>query len=100
MRIYALVCVGMCALAAPGLAQAQNVLEIGVKGMTCSFCVYGLEKNLGKLEGVADVHVSLELGRARIVMATGHSPDLERICKAIVDAGYTPGDVQTPSEAR
>ena len=33
-------------------ATERQVLEIQVKGMTCPFCAYGIEKNLGKLPGV------------------------------------------------
>jgi copper ion binding protein len=74
-------------------AAGPQVVEINVKGMTCPFCVYGIEKNLGKLPGVAKVQVSLEKKKARVVMKTGATADVEHIKKAILDAGFTPGDV-------
>lgn len=77
----------------PGWARAQQVVEIEVTGMTCPFCVYGTEKNLNKLQGVESADVSLKNKRARIVMKQGESADLEVIRKAIVDAGFTPGEV-------
>jgi hypothetical protein len=30
----------------------RQVVDIAVKGMTCPFCAYGLEKNLGKASEV------------------------------------------------
>ena len=72
-------------------ADGRQVVEIEVTGMTCPFCVYGIEKNLNKLQGVDFVEVSLKNTKARIVMTPGTSPDLEAIRKAIVDSGFTPG---------
>jgi len=34
-------------------------LQVKVGGMACSFCTLTIEKALGRLEGVAAVHVSL-----------------------------------------
>jgi len=74
-------------------AAERETVEIEVNGMTCQFCVYGTEKNLGKLPGVEQANVSLDKKLARIVMAPGEHADLEAINKAIVDAGFTPGAV-------
>ena len=72
-------------------AAAQETIDIEVTGMTCPFCVYGTEKNLGKLPGVEKAVVSLDKKMARITMAPGQHADLDAINKAIVDAGFTPG---------
>lgn len=72
-------------------AAEQEIIEIEITGMTCPFCVYGTEKNLGKLPGVEQAIVSLNKKVARIVMAPGEHADMEAINKAIVDAGFTPG---------
>ncbi len=77
----------------PGWAGAPQVVEIEVTGMTCPFCVYGTEKKLNKLQGVEAADVSLKNKRARIIMKQGESADLEAIRMAIVDAGFTPGEV-------
>ncbi|KRT56625.1 heavy-metal-associated domain-containing protein [endosymbiont of Ridgeia piscesae] len=73
-------------------ADEPQVVEIEVTGMTCPFCVYGTEKQLNKLQGVESADVSLKNKRARIVMKPGESADLEAIRKAIVAAGFTPGE--------
>lgn len=78
-------------LSAVAVADELQVVEIGVKGMTCEFCVASVEKNLRKLDGVKEVHVDLKQNRARIVMAPGQKADVEEIKKLITSAGFTPG---------
>lgn len=73
-------------------AAEHQVLEVEVKGMTCPFCAYGIEKNLSKLPGVAKAQVSLEVKKARVVMQPGHAPDEARVRKVILDSGFTPGE--------
>ncbi len=85
-------------IAAQGWAGDPQIIEIEVSGMTCPFCVYGTEKQLSKLQGVEAADVSLKNKRARIVMKQGESADLEAVRKAIVDAGFTPGDVIPSSD--
>jgi copper chaperone CopZ len=75
-------------------ASDREVVEIDVSGMTCPFCVYGTEKNLGKLPDVAEAVVSLDKKKARVVMAPGAHADIEAIRKAILDAGFSPGAVR------
>ncbi len=77
--------------AAPKAAE-QQILEIQVKGMTCPFCAYGIEKNLSKLPGVVKAQVSLEAKKVRVVMQPGRAPDEARVRKVIVDSGFTPGE--------
>jgi copper chaperone CopZ len=74
------------------VAEPSQILEIDVAGMTCPFCVYGIEKSIGKLEGVKTVEVSLELKKARVVMKAGEKLDEARIRELIRDAGFTPGE--------
>ncbi|GMQ91005.1 MAG: hypothetical protein BMS9Abin11_0310 [Gammaproteobacteria bacterium] len=75
-----------------------QILEIGVKGMSCEFCVAKMTSNLGKLPGVAKVDVSLKLKRARVVMKSGKMADVGRIKKTIVDTGFTPGAVKAATK--
>jgi len=76
------------------IADKTTVVEIDVNGMTCAFCVEGLHKSLLKVPGVEIAEVSLKLNRARIEMGSKHKPDIEAIKRAIVNAGFTPGDVR------
>ena len=85
---------GWLVFGGPALAASQEVLEIDISGMTCAFCVYGVEKNLGKLAGVDGVEVSLEADKARVIMEPGESADEDSIRECILDAGFTPGEAR------
>ncbi len=75
------------------LASAQT-MEIPIQGMTCPFCADGLHRKLGKLPGVEKAEVSLKLKKARLTLKEGASIDEEMVKKAILDAGFTPGEVE------
>ncbi len=79
-------------------ADSHEVLEIDVAGMTCTFCAYGIEKNLGKLDGVDKAEVSLELKKARVTMKPGVSADEVRIREVIRDGGFTPNESSRHTE--
>lgn len=70
------------------LVQAETV-EIDIHGMSCAFCVEGLQKQLSKLPDIVKVDVSLRLKKVRIE-SKGKELDMERVRKAIFDAGFTP----------
>jgi len=75
----------------------QQVIELPVSGMVCEFCVYGVKKQLKKVNGVQDVDVSLENKRARIVMAPDQKADIDAIRNAVTEAGFTPGEAKSVS---
>ena len=75
-------------------AAGAQVVEIPVTGMTCPFCVYGTQKKLSHLEGVASAEVSIKNHRARITMQPGRQADLMAIRRAIREAGFTPGEAR------
>jgi periplasmic mercuric ion binding protein len=79
----------------PISALAENV-QITVRGMVCSFCAQGIEKNLGKLEGVSNVKVSLEKKEVTLVTSSDKVSD-EQLRKVVNDAGY---DVENITRAK
>ena len=95
MNKAALVIVSLLWLPIATWAAEQEVVEINVTGLACPFCAYGLEKNLKKLPEVSTVTVNLADNMARVIMNADHEADLESIKKAIVKAGFTPGDATT-----
>ncbi len=88
------------ALGVPLLAfgAERQVVDIAVKGMTCPFCAYGLEKNLGKAKEVDHAAASLKEQNVRIVLKPGTQPDVDRYKQLIHDAGFTPGEAHVVQE--
>ena len=76
----------------------ETVLEIDINGMTCPFCVYSLEKELGKLSEVKQVMISLKSSKARLTLKEGANIDPETLQQVVLNAGYTPGEVRDVSE--
>ena len=81
-----------------GWAAGQQVVEIGVSGLACPFCAYSLEKNLTRLPEVDSVEIDLAANLARVVIKVDHVANLEQIKRAVVNAGFTPGDATTTIE--
>ncbi len=95
MKKIALVVVALLWLPTAAWAVDQEVVDIGVSGLACPFCAYGLEKNLSKLPEVDSAEVNLAAKSARVLIKADHTADLERIKQAIVKAGFTPGEATT-----
>ncbi|HHH44378.1 MAG TPA: heavy-metal-associated domain-containing protein [Gammaproteobacteria bacterium] len=90
--------VGLLLFVSLARAETPQRVEIEVTGMTCPFCVYGTEKKLNGLPGVASAEVSLKNKKALIRMEPGQQADLNAIREAITDAGFTPGKVTVESD--
>ncbi len=80
-------------LGLPTLVLAKTI-EIDIHGMTCSFCVEGLHKELSELPDISRVDVSLKSKKVRIVSKDSQL-DMARINQAILDAGFTPMEVHS-----
>ena len=76
----------------------ETVLEIDINGMTCPFCVYSLEKELGKLSEVEKVLISLKLNKARLTLKEGAHIDADTLREVVLTTGFTPGEVREVSE--
>ncbi len=76
-------------LAAPAWAgQAAKVYNVGVDGLGCPFCAYGIEKQLGSVEGVAKVDVEIKSGMVIVTMAAGAALDRDTAQQAVENAGF------------
>ncbi len=85
-------------LSASVFGADETVLEIDINGMTCPFCVYSLEKELGKLSEVKQVLISLKSNKARLTLKEGAHIDSVTLQEVVLGAGYTPGEVRDVSE--
>ena len=70
-------------------AQTQMKYVIQVKGLTCPFCAYGLEKKLRKVKGVASVSIDLEKDEAVVTTKAGETVGEECLREAVHSAGFS-----------
>lgn len=74
--------------AAPSLGAVEE-LRVRVKGLACPFCVFGIEKELKKLPGVASVETTIRTGVVRITMSPEASLELGRLDEAVKRSGFS-----------
>ena len=80
-------------------ANAQvNQVRLRVDGLACSFCAYGLEKKLKKLDGVKKVTVALNKGMVALEGKEGHSISFSKIETLVKDAGFTLRECRVTAE--
>lgn len=75
--------------AVPAMAEAgANKYEIGVDGISCPFCSYGIEKELSTIKGVDKLGVDIKRGVVTVHMLAGARLDEAQARKATKDAGF------------
>lgn len=67
---------------------------IKVEGLSCPFCVQGLEKHLKKLDAVKGVSTSLKNGEAILDLKPGHTVGEKEVREAVKKAGFTAGQIR------
>ena len=76
-------------LTAFAASAKNNTYHVHVNGLACPFCVYGLERSLGKIKGIESVTVSLKTGLIQIAVQDSVTLDENEIRETIQDAGFT-----------
>lgn len=70
-------------------AEGFDWVQLGVDGLTCSQCTRSVEMSIRKLDFVEDVQMNLEHTEGKVVFKKGAKVDIEKIAKAVVDAGFS-----------
>ena len=73
----------------PAVAGENAIYAIGVDGLACPFCAYGIEKQLSRIAGVETVLTDIESGTVAVTMAEGAALEEAAAAKAVDDAGFT-----------
>ncbi len=82
-----------------GLAETKYV--IGVDGLSCPFCAYGLEKRLKKVENVESISIDMNKGHAVVIAKPGATIKEEDLRKAVKKAGFSVSSLEkVESEAK
>ena len=68
--------------------QKDNI-TVKVKGMVCSFCAQGIEKQFKKFSELESIKVNLDTMEVDLKFKPGKSLSEETIKKVIVDAGFS-----------
>ncbi len=71
------------------LAYADSTYSLGVDGLACPFCAYGIEKKLSAIEGVEKMEVDIRSGQVIVTMTEDASLSEDRARQAVNDAGFT-----------
>lgn len=74
--------------------QPSEQIVVQVDGAGCPFCVFGIEKWFIKIDGVEDVAMDLETGKATLTLKPGAQVTEEMVEHAVKKAGFTPSAIQ------
>lgn len=69
-------------------AEIEKV-EIGVDGLSCPFCVFGLEKKLKEVKSLDKISVHLKQSKAEISLKQNTPLSIASIKKAVKEAGFS-----------
>lgn len=69
-------------------AEIEKV-EIGVDGLSCPFCVWGLEKKLKEVKSIDKISVHLKQSKAEISLKPNTPLNIASIKKAVKEAGFS-----------
>lgn len=69
-------------------AEIEKV-EIGVDGLSCPFCVWGLEKKLKEVKSIDKISVYLKQAKAEVSLKPNTPLNIDNIKKAVKEAGFS-----------
>lgn len=82
---------------APAQTTERASYAVGVDGLACPFCAYGIEKRLGRIDGVASVETDIADSVVIVMMEEGKSLEKSVAWEAVEDAGFTLGSFERRS---
>lgn len=94
MRRVMTTAVAAALLAAAAAGAQVREATVVVRGMSCPFCAFGVEKKLGAVPGVGRVKLTMKTGRAELRAVEGGSIELAAVPGAVRKAGFTPGALE------
>ena len=68
---------------------SDNHYVLGVDGLACPFCAFGIEKRLNKVDGVTDIEVDIADSLVRVTLQEGKTLTEARAREAVKEAGFT-----------
>lgn len=74
-------------------AEIKEV-EIGIDGLSCPFCVFGLKQQMKKIEVIDKLNISLKNSLARITLKESSPLNIKDLKNAIKDAGFSVREIK------
>ena len=71
------------------MTWAETEYRVGVDGLACPFCAYGIEKQLASIDGVKDIEVDIKKGEVIVTMAEGANLSEQLAREKVKDAGFS-----------
>ena len=68
---------------------AEFQYEVGVDGLACPFCAYGIEKKLSSIDDVQDIAVDIAKGVVVVTMTQGSELSEQLARQKVKDAGFS-----------
>ncbi len=68
---------------------AGTEYQLGVDGVACPFCVYGIEKKLSKLGGIERIETDIQKGLVILIMKEDSTLSEAAISDAVIKAGFS-----------
>jgi mercuric ion binding protein len=84
--------------AGPAFSQVDQY-TLGVDGMACPFCAYGIEKKLKALDGVESLDIHIKKGTVDVHLEEGGEVTPDELKKAIKEAGFKIRDLHVQGKA-
>ncbi|MDP2060901.1 MAG: heavy-metal-associated domain-containing protein [Flavobacteriaceae bacterium] len=69
--------------------ENRTYVKLEVDGLTCPFCIYGLEKRLKEIPKIADIYIDLDGGFATFNVPSDAQPTEDEVRKLVKKAGFT-----------
>lgn len=69
--------------------ETKTAYTLQADGLACPFCAYGIEKQLGAIEGVESVETDIKSGTLTVTMQAGTTLSEDSAREAIEAAGFT-----------
>lgn len=88
---------GISATSAQKNKEFTGTVKMEVKGLSCPFCAYGLEKNLKKISNIEKITINVEEAFVTLIIKEGQSVLEEDLKKKVKDAGFTAGEIKVIS---
>lgn len=89
--------IGSATVVAQENKELSGTVKMEVKGLSCPFCAYGLEKNLKEISPVQKITINVEEAFVTLLIEEGKTVSIADLKKKVKDAGFTPGDIKETS---